>query len=113
MMHLLAASSPCRIRFPGFNVRIVCFNPNMQDIEGCSATPIDELFPVNRRRRKASPENAQSITKNSFRREDRRDERSFLNHMPLPMVCIDILIFISHYWSYCIDFAISTTVAYT
>jgi len=84
----------------------------MQDIEGCSATPIDELFPVNRRRRKAPPENAQSIAKNSFRMEDRRDERSFLNHMPLPMVRIDILIFVSHYCSYCINFANSTAVAY-
>lgn len=32
-----------RIRFPGFNLRVVCFNPNLQDVQGCTATPINQL----------------------------------------------------------------------
>lgn len=83
----------------------------MQDIEGCSATPIDELFPVNRRRKKSLSENTQFTVKESFRVENHRDERVFLKHMPLQMVCI--VFFVSHYWSYYVNFAINKTVAYT
>ena len=42
--------TPCRLRFPGFNLRVVCFNPNLQDLEGCEATPIDQLFSGRKRR---------------------------------------------------------------
>ena len=26
----------CRVRFPGFRIRVVCFDPELQDQEGCS-----------------------------------------------------------------------------
>lgn len=47
--------TPNRLRFPGFNLRVVCFNPNLQDLEGCEATPIDQLFSGGRRRRSSAP----------------------------------------------------------
>ena len=44
-----------RIRFPGFKLRVVCFNPNLQDLEGCEATPIDQLFSSSGRKRRSAP----------------------------------------------------------
>ena len=43
-----------RIRFPGFKIRVVCFDPNLQDLEGCMATPIDQLFTSSGRRKRNS-----------------------------------------------------------
>ena len=44
----------CRIRFPGFVIRVVCFDPNLQDQEGCTATPISTILPPGKRKRSAS-----------------------------------------------------------
>lgn len=33
----------CRLQYPGFNMRIACFNPNLQDTQGCS----QDVFPTN------------------------------------------------------------------
>ena len=32
----------CRLQYPGFKLRIACFNPNLQDTQGCS----QKNFPI-------------------------------------------------------------------
>ena len=39
----------------------MCFNPNLQDIQGCTATPIDQLFLPSGRRRRSSPEKSNIV----------------------------------------------------
>ena len=50
-----------RIRFPGFKVHVVCFSPNLQDVEGCTATPIDQLFPSVGRRKRSTKTKARVV----------------------------------------------------
>ena len=42
---------------------MVCFNPNLQDLEGCEATPIDQLFNSGRRRRGAPNTNSRYVSR--------------------------------------------------
>ena len=42
---------PCRLRFPGFEMRVVCFDPILQDQEGCSAASVADEVRSKRRKR--------------------------------------------------------------
>ena len=75
-----------RIRYPGFSIRVVCFSPGMQNIEGCSTAPVDQLFSINRQNR-AAPGNTDSMTMGQITRETVGDGvESIIDQMPYSLV---------------------------
>lgn len=71
----------CRIRFPGFNLRVVCFNPNLQDLEGCMATPINQLFSTGIGKRSTSGVRHQIMSNKVDRAKREELMEQFINHL--------------------------------
>ena len=82
-----------RIRYPGFNIRVVCFSPDMQNVEGCSTTPVDQLFSINRQNRAAAG-NADSMPRGQITRETVGDGvESIIDQMPYSLVRTQCFLF--------------------
>ncbi|XP_064390071.1 uncharacterized protein LOC135337982 [Halichondria panicea] len=63
--------SNTKLRFPGFRMRIACFNPELQDLEGCSPTDdiaLEQLESL-RKKRYVHEENEDSLNKENETRK--------------------------------------------
>ena len=67
---------------------MVCFNPYLQNLEGCTATPIDQLFPTGAGRRKRSSLIGDNhfLTSINYKATEEFMDQFIKEHMPEPEV---------------------------